>query len=60
MFQGELEADKHGELVKTYSPGGFFGERALLYDEKRGATVRRFCLRSAVMICEVCFQIWGH
>eukprot|EP01047_Picozoa_sp_COSAG01_P068032 COSAG01_NODE_9741_length_2357_cov_3.922055_1_plen_164_part_10 len=36
---GQCEAWKFGAVVHTYSEGDFFGERALLSREKRGASV---------------------
>lgn len=33
------EPGKPAEVVKKYSPGGYFGERALLRDEPRAASV---------------------
>merc|ERR1719446_144299 len=39
VFSGELHASKRGDVVKRYRRGGYFGERALLHNENRAATV---------------------
>lgn len=33
------EPGKAAEIVKKYSPGGYFGERSLLRDEPRAASI---------------------
>jgi len=40
VYKGEVDAYKNGEIVKHYTAGGFFGERALLNNEPRAATVK--------------------
>jgi cAMP-dependent protein kinase regulator len=50
VYKGELEAYKDGKKVKDYASRGYFGERALLKNEPRAATIKVISA-TATLLC---------
>jgi len=57
---GTAEVIKHGEHVRDLGPGDFFGEIALLEEDRRTATVRATSPMSVIVMTRQSFRRLDH
>jgi CRP-like cAMP-binding protein len=57
---GTAEVLKHGEHIRDLGPGDFFGEIALLEEERRTATVRATSPLSVIVMTRQSFRQLDH